>query len=467
MMIGIGAAAALAAPPAAPGNLTAVPQAATTIRVTWTSSPEATRYSIQRKSGWDAAYAQIATTAHMSYDDTTVNGSTKYWYQVKAQNDSGSSPPSNWDSATAGSRRKLFPRGIVYCHFGATTAAGINNKLGPFLAEHTWIKGMAVICRWKDLEPTAQGDYDWSALDAAQAVAHARNIPLLLIFKTGEGPGYTPLWIISPPNAANKFTGKNRPLVTTKNGEHNLVPWDALVRNCWLATLANIASHTTKFGAFGDDELIAGIYVAGCNAQYPEMIMPGDTRWSSSAFCSPPGTDPPNQAYDPEGIVYSAAWQKAIEGYAGAANGRWRTTWFINMLDELNAVAPQAVDLTAPRAAITRFIEANDTLGFTHCTLGTANMGYWNNINHVVGNEIDLERPKYAALRDSTVKSPVYYEIGPRKMDAVAGHLSTTLTNARNILGCKAVILFNSVLERNPAFIEEAKTANARLWGIR
>lgn len=457
-----------AAVPAPPGNVKAFPHGANEIRVTWEASAGATGYKVYRSSVFGGTgFALKTTVSTLVWDDTTVTTDTKYWYKVIATNSSGSSANSNWDSSTAGLWQKIFPRGVVYCDFSATTATNINGNLNTFLSTNTWVKGFAIICRWADLEPTTQGTYDWSALEAAQAVAHARNIPMLIVFKTGGGTGYTPAWV------SGSGTGQlKRPIVTTGNGDKNLVPWDSIVRGAWLATLANIASHSTaSYGSFGADSLIAGIYVAGCNAQYPEMIMPNDTNWSSVAFCSPTGTSPANLAYDPSGTpngsVYSTAWENAIVGYANAASGAWNTTWFINMLDEMNNVSTTTTDKTAPRIEVTSFVEGTTNDYFTQCTLGTANIGYWNDANHTAGNELDLTRAKFVALRDSACRSPIYYEIGPNKMDGTAGHLDKALSDARNVLGCKAVILFNTVLSMNStAFLAEAQNANSAYWGI-
>ena len=98
--------------PAAVSDLAAADNGATTIDLTW-STPAAngepiTAYTLQRKGGGSANYAEITDTipaSATSYSDTGLTHSTTYTYQIHAENSVGLAPWSNEPSATTPSNQ--------------------------------------------------------------------------------------------------------------------------------------------------------------------------------------------------------------------------------------------------------------------------------------------------------------------------------------------------------------------------
>jgi carboxypeptidase T len=91
-----------AAPPAAPGSLTAAAVSTSQINLTWTDSDTETGYQIERCSGAGCTeFAAIANAAAntTAYSDAGLTASTSYTYRIRAANSSGSSPYTNEASA--------------------------------------------------------------------------------------------------------------------------------------------------------------------------------------------------------------------------------------------------------------------------------------------------------------------------------------------------------------------------------
>jgi len=85
----------VAAPPAAPSNLTAS-LGAGSIGLTWTAGDTtAETYDIQRKTAFDGTYASAGTSTTTTFTDSTVTTGTTYWYKVTGINTSGTSDISN------------------------------------------------------------------------------------------------------------------------------------------------------------------------------------------------------------------------------------------------------------------------------------------------------------------------------------------------------------------------------------
>jgi uncharacterized protein (TIGR03437 family) len=86
-----------------PSNLQAVAVSQTQINLTWSAAnTNATKFHIERKSGPNGAYAEIAVvpSTATSYQDTTVQPSTAYTYRARSEGASGFSAYSNESSAT-------------------------------------------------------------------------------------------------------------------------------------------------------------------------------------------------------------------------------------------------------------------------------------------------------------------------------------------------------------------------------
>ena len=98
-------AAADTTPPTAPTNLTATAASTTQINLSWTASTDnvgVTGYKVERCSGGGCAnFAQIATPATTTFNDTGLTASTSYSYRVRANDAAGNnSGYSNTASAT-------------------------------------------------------------------------------------------------------------------------------------------------------------------------------------------------------------------------------------------------------------------------------------------------------------------------------------------------------------------------------
>ena len=92
------------APPAAPSSLSAAPNGANRIDLSWTdNSNNETGFKIQRKLGAGGTWSQIDTVGPnvTSFTDTAVMGNATYYYRVCAYNADGDSSWSNEASATA------------------------------------------------------------------------------------------------------------------------------------------------------------------------------------------------------------------------------------------------------------------------------------------------------------------------------------------------------------------------------
>ena len=87
-------------PPAAPTNLVATAVSPTQINITWQDVNNESGFRVERSTD-NVTFVPIGTTAAgvINYADTTVSGSTRYYYRVIATNASGDSPPSNVDFA--------------------------------------------------------------------------------------------------------------------------------------------------------------------------------------------------------------------------------------------------------------------------------------------------------------------------------------------------------------------------------
>ncbi|NBO64447.1 MAG: hypothetical protein EBU88_06310, partial [Acidobacteria bacterium] len=100
--------------PAAPTGLTATAASSTQINLTWSdNSTNETGFRIQRRTGIDGTWSDIATTASdvTSYSDSSLTPATTYYYTVRATNAVGDSVLSNEATATTtdGSTTPLAP----------------------------------------------------------------------------------------------------------------------------------------------------------------------------------------------------------------------------------------------------------------------------------------------------------------------------------------------------------------------
>jgi len=93
----------LAAPPAAPGGLTATAVSTSQINLSWTdNSNNETGFKLERKVGATGSYTEVATLGAnvTSYSNTGLSASTSYYYRIRATNATGDSAYSNEANAT-------------------------------------------------------------------------------------------------------------------------------------------------------------------------------------------------------------------------------------------------------------------------------------------------------------------------------------------------------------------------------
>ena len=89
-------------PPSAPANVLADTFSGTRIDLSWTASPGADRYEVERATNITGTYTPLNTNVTTTtYSDTTVSSINAYVYRVRAVNAGGASQYSNIDFATA------------------------------------------------------------------------------------------------------------------------------------------------------------------------------------------------------------------------------------------------------------------------------------------------------------------------------------------------------------------------------
>ena len=95
--------AVLFGPLAAPNNLTATTFSESRIDITWSASPNADHYQIERTTSLGVPYMTVFSSVNTtSINDSTVSPASGYLYRVRAVSTSGHvSPPSTIDLATA------------------------------------------------------------------------------------------------------------------------------------------------------------------------------------------------------------------------------------------------------------------------------------------------------------------------------------------------------------------------------
>ncbi|MEO6435581.1 MAG: fibronectin type III domain-containing protein, partial [Tepidisphaeraceae bacterium] len=86
----------------APTGLVASAASSSQINLSWSNVTGETGYVVERSPNGSTGWAQIATTSVnvVTFSDTSLSGSTTYYYRVRAANAGGNSAPSNTASAT-------------------------------------------------------------------------------------------------------------------------------------------------------------------------------------------------------------------------------------------------------------------------------------------------------------------------------------------------------------------------------
>jgi titin len=98
-------------PPIPPEGFVATPIAYNAIQLTWTASPGAATYNLQRRSSQAAPWVQIATPLGdvVTFGDSGLTELTTYWYQIQATNGAGTSAFVAAAPATTPARPVLIP----------------------------------------------------------------------------------------------------------------------------------------------------------------------------------------------------------------------------------------------------------------------------------------------------------------------------------------------------------------------
>ena len=103
--------------PVAPSNLTAF-GATNSINLSWTSSPGATSYEIDRQAP-GTSFAQLTVVTDATYQDTSTTPGVTYAYRIIAINDVGSSPASATVSQVRGSQQTTGGADVILGTGGA------------------------------------------------------------------------------------------------------------------------------------------------------------------------------------------------------------------------------------------------------------------------------------------------------------------------------------------------------------
>lgn len=347
--------------------------------------------------------------------------------------------------------KKELPSGIV---------RAINFSKRPELPEdyfikNPWVQGVVVRETWSDLEPQ-EDKMDWSYLDKMIAYGKRVGRPIIFLILTGGTEGEksipnTPGWL------AGDINGYNRPVmyIDLALGRSNCVtPWDPVINSKWRKTAQKIA------GRYDTDSTLAGIYLSGVMARYPEMLIP-----NTSVFLNPDklpdegyktSVGEPNPAlYFPEARLYADTWSNMID----SMTSYFKNTRIILLVDYFNL--PGYGKIKYPMESIAKKSDGMKD----KVTIGTANLGY----NMVIAPPSGTVDEKFNYISAPQRKAPIVYELGPRKQSANGpdGQVYNSLKFAKEKLGCQFVIVWGGTangtfgIER---FENEMKQASKDFW---
>jgi len=345
---------------------------------------------------------------------------------------------------------KTFPKGIVYDpSFGSTPLTS------AFFAANTWIPGVSDVFKWANVQPAYNTAItDFSAFDTlmsiSKGVSRTTGHPKV-IFIVKSGGSATPPWINGTPLFRPSFTAAQIPNVAS---ESSLVPWDAVVSDYFVNFTAQLAAQ------YDDDPDFAGMYVAGVNAQYPEMIFAASSLWASV----PTTVDDPDPGLtnDASGAqLYANAWLRNVRLMAT----QFTRSYVINMLDATPAIPADTY------GAFDAIYQHVNTTYESHATMGTANLG-----DGTAGGVV-LTDAKYIVLDSSYAGSlgpnqtPVFYEIGPAKVNTSDAHSLANAVRKCAVgtgvgqLGCTAATIFNKSYYDSSQDTTDVATASCEVWG--
>ena len=309
------------------------------------------------------------------------------------------------------------------------------------------MQGFAALESWANLETPQANSYDWTYLDAQRDRAHAEGKPVIFIVKTGGSE--CPKWLCGPPLSRPQLPAPP----TAKDPENASVPWDPVMNQRWKTTFAAMAAR------YDCDPWVVGIYLAGVNAQWPEMIYPDEGMAWDNATSAPPTGIMPDPRFDcpTGGKVYSDAWLNQLSASVAAAPH----TWILNMVDEVFNPCGGPPIMTVLDAVVSQV----DTLPL-RTTIGTANLGpaTCSGCTQLPPSSCASCQPKYVAASAEKRTSPIVYELGPNKITA-ASQIYPALQVCHDVLGCRMVITHKPTWS-DPANMAQIHAASANLWGI-
>ena len=167
------------------------------------------------------------------------------------------------------------------------------------------VAGVTLDSAWAVLEPSP-GVFDWTALDARIAAAHAAGKQVML----GAIPGVqTPAWLYAQGARSLTITWPftyNFPQCSTVRLP---LPWGGTYLRHWTAFIAAFGAH------YANDSRVVGIKVAGINAQTPEQLLPVATPTNCPAALSVPAAWA-SVGYRPSKLV--AAWAAILKATTAA-----------------------------------------------------------------------------------------------------------------------------------------------------
>ncbi|MDD5439524.1 MAG: S8 family serine peptidase [Candidatus Omnitrophica bacterium] len=155
--------------PRAPSDVKALVRSTTAIALCWVDNEQdVLEFNIYRRTGDDGDYGLVAVVPaqDFSYNDTSLDPDTTYWYKVAAVNAKGTSPYSNETSAVTSTKPVFFPLGLQRVREGATLT---------FMVDASDPMGKALVYNASDLPRGASFDaetrtFTWTPAEGQEGI---------------------------------------------------------------------------------------------------------------------------------------------------------------------------------------------------------------------------------------------------------------------------------------------------------
>jgi hypothetical protein len=169
-----------------------------------------------------------------------------------------------------------------------------NDPIPGEVLSRPYVSGVSIRTTWESVEP-AEGQFDWSYIDAQLATAEAAGKQVILRVMAGI---YTPRWVYDAGAESIDLTGQNRNSSLFGQGFRIPLPWDAVLLDRWDGLVSALGER------YGGREAIYAVSMAGPTGLTSEMILPqGEEAWAAAGY-----TD--------DKLI--AAWTTTIDAYASA-----------------------------------------------------------------------------------------------------------------------------------------------------